>query len=100
MRFDTKVYMRAVKAGVYDSDTGDYGSDSVVETPLWADVTTAGEQAMTLVYGTIKQDAMVVRLQSHYDTPFDSIRIGEKVYKVDFSRRLPVRHVFTVSEVQ
>nr|DAE07512.1 MAG TPA: hypothetical protein [Siphoviridae sp. ct0zh2]DAZ22451.1 MAG TPA: hypothetical protein [Caudoviricetes sp.] len=55
---------------------------------------------MNLVYGSIKQGSKTVRLQTQYRKPFDRIRIGEILYRVDFERKLRTKHVFVVSEVQ
>nr|DAJ09308.1 MAG TPA: hypothetical protein [Caudoviricetes sp.]DAQ66546.1 MAG TPA: hypothetical protein [Caudoviricetes sp.]DAZ02743.1 MAG TPA: hypothetical protein [Caudoviricetes sp.]DAZ77738.1 MAG TPA: hypothetical protein [Caudoviricetes sp.] len=55
---------------------------------------------MNLVYGSIKQGSKTVRLQMHYKKPFDRIRIGNALYRVDFERKLRTKHVFVVSEVQ
>nr|DAF28441.1 MAG TPA: ASCH domain protein [Caudoviricetes sp.]DAJ14583.1 MAG TPA: ASCH domain protein [Siphoviridae sp. ctdzB12] len=55
---------------------------------------------MNLVYGAIKQGSKTVRLQMHYKKPFDLIRIGNVLYRVDFERKLRTKHVFVVSEVQ
>ena len=55
---------------------------------------------MNLIYGAFKQGVKTIRLQNHYNEPFDRIRIGDAVYRVDFERKLRTKHVFVVSEVQ
>ena len=40
-----------------------------------------------------------IHLQNHYDRPFDRIRVGNKTYGVDFSRKLRTKQVYVVSEV-
>ena len=100
MRFDTPVYFQFVMRGEYDENTGDYADDVVVEEMVFADVTNAGEKAMTLHYGRIKEGALVVRLQNHYKNTFHRIRIGDKLYNVDFCRNLSLKQTFIVSEVQ
>ena len=100
MRCDTPVYFQAVKKGEYDPDTGNYAEDTVTEDKVFASVTNSTTETLNLVYGSIKQGSYTVRLQNIYKKPFDRIRIGEKTYKVDFSRELKLKHTFVVSEVQ
>lgn len=100
MRYDTPVYFQTVKAGPYDPDSGDYGEDTITEEKRDASVTDAGIDTLNLVYGTIRQGVKVVRLQNHYDKPFSSLKIGDKVYRVDRARRLRTKHILVCSEVQ
>ena len=98
MRFDKPIYFQRVTSE-YDASTGDYSEDIVV-TMKRASVTDSGVETMHLIYGAIHQGSKTIRLQNHYDEPFDSIRIGSKTYNVDFSRKLDNKHIFVVSEVQ
>lgn len=100
MRFDTPVYFQKVTKGEYDASTGNYSDDIIEETLRYADVNDTGTQTLMLIYGTIKQGSLTVRLQNHYDEPFDRLRIGETIYKVDSSRKLRMKHVLVASEVQ
>ncbi len=100
MRFDKPIYFQRVQAGEYDAATGNYGADTVTEVQRYASVTDSGVETMKLIYGDIKQCSFTLRLQSHYNEPFNKIRIGNKVYSVDFERKLRRMHVFVVSEVQ
>jgi hypothetical protein len=100
MRFDTPIYFQTVKKGEYDPETGNYAEDTVTEDKVFASVTDSRAETLNLVYGSIKQGSKTVRLQNHYSKPFDRIRIGEKLYRVDFSRKLKLKHIFVVSEVQ
>ena len=100
MRFDTPVYFQRTTQGAYDATTGDYGEDIPTEERRWASVTDTGTETMTLVYGSLKQGSKTVRLQNHYDQPYDCIRIGEKQYRVDRERKLRTKHILIVSEVQ
>lgn len=100
MRFDTPIYFQHITKGAYDASTGDYGEDTIAEVMCRASVTDSTAQTLTLVYGGIKQGSLTVRLQNHYNEPFNSIRIGGKSYRVDAERKLRVKHVFVVSEVQ
>lgn len=100
MRCDTEVFFQSIVPGEYDEATGDYRDDTVSEEKRHAGVTDTGTETMNLVYGSIKQGSKTVRLQTHYKKPFDRIRIGDTLYKVDFERKLRTKHVFVVSEVQ
>ena len=97
MRYDTPVFFQEVFSGAYDTSTDNYDDNFVEETKRFASVTDSGTDALKLIYGSIKQGSKVLRLQTPYNAKFESIRIGSKVYKVDFSRK---NKVFVVSEVQ
>ena len=100
MRCDTEVFFQSITTGEYDESTGDYDEDKITEEKKYASVTDTGTDTMNLVYGAIKQGSKTVRLQMHYKKPFDRIRIGNVLYRVDFERKLRTKHVFVVSEVQ
>ena len=97
MRYDTPVYFQTVTKGAYNADTGDYAPDTPLEEKEYASVTDTGTEALRLIYGDLKQGCKVVRLHRAYKKPFDRIRIGEKTYRVDLSRR---NKAFYISEVQ
>ena len=100
MRFDTPIYFQRVTKGEYNPDTGNYAEDSVTEDCIHADATESRTETLKLVYGEIRQGCYTVRLQNIYRKPFDRIRIGDKLYRVDFSRKLRTKQIFVVSEVQ
>ena len=100
MRYDRLVYFQKIIPGVYDPDTGNYGDDTVKETLRYASVMNTGEETLRLVYDGPKQGSLTIQLQNHYTEPFDRIRVGEKIYSVDLSRKLRLKHTFVVSEVQ
>lgn len=97
MRYDTPVFFQKVDAGAYNPNSGDYSADIVTETKQYASVTDATTAQLSLIYGGIKQGSLVIRLQRAYKVPFNRIRVGDKLYKVDFARYLKT---FIVSEVQ
>ena len=97
MRYDKPVFFQKVEAGAYDPNSGNYGADVVTETKQYASVTDATTAQLSLIYGGIKQGSLVIRLQRAYKVPFDRIRVGDKLYKVDFERHLKT---FVASEVQ
>lgn len=100
MRYDTPVYFQKVTSGEYDPSTGNYAEDTVEEMLKYASVMDTGTDMLKLVYDGPKQDSLTIQLQNHYEEPFNRIRVGEKAYRVDFSRKLQTKHVFVVSEVQ
>lgn len=97
MRYDTPVFFQHITPGEYDASTGDYGEDRKIEEMRRASVTDTGSDTLKLIYGTLKQGSKTIRLHRPYIAPFDSIRLGDKTYRVDFSRN---QRAFVVSEVQ
>lgn len=100
MRYDTPVYFQKITSGEYDPKTGNYGDDTVEETLRYASIMDTGTVMLKLVYDGPKQGSLTIQVQNHYTEPFDRIRVGEKVYSVDYPRELRTKHVFVVSEVQ
>lgn len=100
MRYDTPIYFQSIQPGDYDASTGNYGEDTTTEVKKYASVTDSGVETMNLIYGELKQGSKTIRIQMHYDAAFDRIRIGSKIYRVDFSRILRNIQTFVVSEVQ
>ncbi|MBA4699228.1 MAG: hypothetical protein H2212_07300 [Ruminococcus sp.] len=100
MRFDIPVFFQNIQKGKYDPIAGKYKNDILTEVKRLASVTNASTETLTLVYGEIRRGACVVRIQNHYTGPFEFIRIGDKQYRVDYTRPLKVKHTFVVSEVK
>lgn len=97
MRYDTPVFFQSIKSGEYDTNTHNYGEDIITEGKRYANVADTGTERLPLIYDKIKQGSKVIKLQRPYTKPFNRIRIGDKVYGVDFDR---ARKIFVVSEVQ
>lgn len=100
MRYDTPVYFQKVTSGEYNPKTGNYADDTVAEIVRYASVMDTGTDMLKLVYDGPKQGSLTIQLQNHYEEPFDRIRVGEKLYRADFSRKLRTKHTFVISEVQ
>ncbi|WP_346662806.1 hypothetical protein [uncultured Merdimonas sp.] len=100
MRYDTPICFQRITPGEYDPKTGNYGEDTVEETQRYASIMDTGAVMLKFVYDGPKQGSLTIQIQNHYEEPFDRIRVGEKVYSVDFSRSLRTKHTFVVSEVQ
>lgn len=100
MRYDKPIYFQKITSGQYDPDTGDYADDIILETKKYASIMDTGTEVMRLVYGSIKQGSKMIQIQVPYREPFDFIRIGRKIYGVDYARQPSVKQIFVVSEVQ
>lgn len=100
MRYDTPILFRRLVTGAYDADTGDYADDTYADTKVYGSVMDTNTQTMNLVYGGIKQGSLTIHIQNHMDKTFDQIIIGDKKYRVDYTRRLRLKQSFIVSEVQ
>ena len=100
MRYDVPIYFQQLVQGKYDVKTGDYAEDYVSETMRYAGVMDTRTETMRLVYGGIRQGSLTAHIQNHYAENFDRIRVGEKIYTVDFSRKLRTKQSFVLSEVQ
>lgn len=99
MRFDKEVYFYTEKSD-YNANTGDYDRLKPYEVPRMASVNQTETAMIRMVYDSIPQESLTVRLQNKYEKPFDYIRIGKKRYKVDKRIDLYTKQAFIVSEVQ
>ena len=97
MRYVIPVFFQRKEPGTFDTETHNFSADQVTEEMRYADITNTGTDTLQLVYGTIKQQSLTVRLQRPYNEPFDNIRIGSKIYAVGFSRD---NKAFVINEVQ
>ena len=100
MRYDTPIYFQKIEQGEYNTETGDYGEPIINETEVYASIMDIRSEMVRLVYNGPMQGSLTIQLQNHYTEPFDRIRIGDLIYKVDYTRRLRVKQTFVVSEVQ
>lgn len=99
MRYETPIYFQSFGSSVYDDTTGNYVTADPTETMRRASVIDTRADMLTLIYGALKQGTLTLQLQNHYTSPFDTVRIGGKRYKLDFERKLKTKHVMLVSEV-
>ena len=100
MRYDTPVFFRYISEKTYNYDTGDYEPGTVKEVQEYASVENTKSDTLHFVYGTMKEDSLTLHFQNHVDPYFTSIRIGEKIYKSDYIRRLRTKMAIVVSEVK
>ena len=99
MRYDTPIYFQKAKQGAYNPQTGNYDDAVVEEVEVYATVMDTQTERMRLVYGAIKQGSLTIGLQTPYVDDYDTIRIGNKRYAVDYMRKLRTKQTFIVSEV-
>lgn len=97
MRYNIPIFFQRKEPGAFDEATHNYNADTVTEEKRYASVTITGTDTLQLVYGNIKQQSLTIRLLRPYKKPFNNIRIGSKIYAVDFSRG---NKAFVISEVQ
>ena len=97
MRYDKPIFFQHTIPGEYNPITGNYDDGTIIEQKRYASVTDTGTQMLTLVYNSIKQGSLTIRLQRPYTKPFNNIRVDDKVYRVDLERH---HKNFIVSEVQ
>ena len=96
MRYDTPIYFQKTVNGKYNPETANYEADAITEVKRYANITDTGVKTMQAVYGKVREGSLTVRLQVPYTEDFDLIRVGDKMYKSDFTRRKS----FVLSEVQ
>jgi hypothetical protein len=97
MRYSTPVCFQRIQSD-FNASTGNSVTRILSEEVRYADITDTGTETLQLIYGSIKQGALTVRLQRPYEAAFDRISIGGKLYRVDRTRLN--KRVFIVSEVQ
>ena len=101
MRYDYKVSF--VKEGkiTYDATTGDYTEATPSEYSFWVNVTDAGEAAVRMGYGTLKQGDLVIRIRGKLDADdYDYIVYDGKKYRVQMVRTYRNQQTYIVSEEQ
>lgn len=96
MRYNIPVFFQRKEPGAFDEATHNYNADIITEEKRYAGVTITGADTLQLIYGTIKKQSLTIKLLRPYNKAFDNIRIGSKIYAVDFSRG---NKAFVISEV-
>lgn len=104
MRYDKPIYFQVRTKGAYNPATGNYAPAEPIESPVhYASIMDTQDETKKLVYGEIREGSLTIHIQTHYNSPFDCIRVGEgesaKIYVVDYRRRLREKDTFIVSEV-
>ena len=95
MRYNKPVYFQMRKKGDYNPETGNYDGDYVEEVLQYASIMDTRTETIKAVYGKLKQGSQTVILRHPFLDKFETIRIGQKIYGVDYSR---YQKTFIVSE--
>lgn len=98
MRYDQRVYFVNEGEDEYDYTTGDYVTTDPIKEEVWANVSDMSTQRQALVFGSVKQGALTIRIQNKYEQPFDYIEVGGQPYDVASSRTFRRDQAFGVSE--
>lgn len=88
MRYDTPIYFVKTTGKVYDPEEGKWTQGESVSTKKYANVTHMGAERQQAVFGDVKANRFVVRLQRVYVESYDYIEIDGKAYHMD-TERLP-----------
>src|SRR5690625_832487 len=97
MRYNTRIYF-VTEGEEYNYDTGDYEPVELVKDEAWANVSDTGTERMQLIYGSLKQGAITVRIRGKYEKEFDYILVDDKKYNVDAFRTFRNDQAFNLSE--
>ena len=98
MRYDKEIAFVTEGARVYDEITGDYTVTAPGKIIRSANISDMGLEQMNLLYGTVVEQAKVVRIQGAGPVDFDYIEIGGNSYSTTLMRRL--RHETTYQVVK
>ena len=98
MRCDVEVTFVKEGSEVYDPKTGDYITSEPVSTGKWANVSDLGTDRKAMLFGTIKENTKVVRLQGVYKDSFDYIEVENVKYAVTDDKHFRHESVFYVGE--
>ena len=98
MRFDTPAYFYEDPTREYDTTTGDYIEKEPEKLKAWCSVTDSSANAKAIMYGNIAVDSLTLR--SRTETTKPRVIVKDKIYNVDYHRRLNHLSTYIVSEVQ
>ena len=100
MRYDQEIVFVAEGTRTYDEVTGDYINMPAEKIIRSAHVSDMGLEQMNLLYGTVVEQAKVVRIQGAGPVDFDHIEIDGDSYSVTLMRRLRHETTFQVVKKQ
>lgn len=86
MRYDTSIFFVSGSDKEYDPDSGEWKNGEPVKTKKYANVTHMGAERQQAVFGDVKANRYVIRLQRAYTESFDYVEIDGKPYHVDTDR--------------
>lgn len=86
MRYDTPLFFVQNNEKQYDPDTGEWSKGEPLKTKRWANVTHMGAERQQAVFGDVKANRFILRLQRVFTESYDSIEMNGKTYTVDTER--------------
>ena len=86
MRYDKPVYFIRKNNKNYDPDSGEWTKGETIRTKRYANVTHMGADRQQVVFGDVKSNRLIVRLQRAYTDNYDYIEYAGKLYTVDSER--------------
>lgn len=86
MRYDTPLLFVKSGSKVYDPDTGKWENGSDVRIKKYANVTHMSAECQQKVFGDVKSNRYIIRLQRVYADSYDYIEMYGKKYTVDTER--------------
>lgn len=86
MRYDTPVIFVKDTGKRYDPDSGEWIKGEPVRVKKYANVTHMGVERQQAVFGDVRADRFILRLQRVYRQPYDFIELDGKRCAVDTER--------------
>lgn len=86
MRYDKPIYFVKESGKYYDPDFGEWQIDEPVKTKRRANITHMSAERQLAVFGDVRSDRAIVRLQRPFIEPYDFIEINGKAHTVDTER--------------
>ena len=100
MRYDKRIYFIRKSQEEYDPIKGEWVGGVTYAVPKFANVTDLGSERSVTLFGSIMEQALVVRLLNRYREPFDTVRIDGTHYSVIKDLKLRHKHTLIVKEVE
>lgn len=86
MRYDRPLFFVKTEEKRYDPDSGVWSEGRNIRTKRYANVTHMSAERQQVIYGDVRSDRYIVRLQRAYTKAYDYIEIDGKAYTVDTER--------------
>ena len=99
MRYDKRIYFIRKSQEEYDPIKGEWVGGATYAVPKMANVTDLGSERSVTLFGSVMEQALVVRLLNRYREPFDTVRIDGTHYSVIKDLNLRRKQTLIVKEV-
>lgn len=83
MRFDTPIYFVSTGGKSYDPVSGEWAVGEMEKVQRYANITHMGAQRQQAVFGDVRSDRLVVRIQRAYTVAYDHVEIAGKSYQME-----------------